>query len=148
MFNKSCQWLDSNPRCQLHHNHCPMGFGVLNVCFHAEARFHSSTSLSGQFYKASTIVNYDSRVVIYDRRGFIRLSTGNSAHWYITAEVTVEAVLTLVINCIFWLLVEFPSWKMKSCHCMQVEIMHAHLLYLGYQTLNRRYIIRYILTMY
>ena len=82
---------------------------MLNVCFQGEARFHSSTSLSGQFYKASTIVNYDSRVVIYDRRGFIRLSTGNSAHWYITAEVTVEAVLTLVINCIFCLLVEFPS---------------------------------------
>ena len=29
----------------------------------------------GQSYKASTIVNYDSRVVIYDRRGFIRLAT-------------------------------------------------------------------------
>ena len=31
---------------------------------------------SGQSYKHFTIVNYNSRVAIYERRGFIRLATG------------------------------------------------------------------------
>ena len=31
--------------------------------------------VSGQSYKHFTLVNYDSRVVIYERRGFIRLAT-------------------------------------------------------------------------
>ena len=31
--------------------------------------------ISGQFYNATTFVKYDSRVVIYERKMFIRLAT-------------------------------------------------------------------------
>ena len=36
----------------------------------------SCSVISGQSYKASTIINYDSRVVNYKRKLFIRLATG------------------------------------------------------------------------
>ena len=43
-----------------------------------QSRFKPCLKVCGQSYKASMLVNYDSKIVIYDRKMFIRLGTGRA----------------------------------------------------------------------
>ena len=87
-----------------------------------------STNTSGQSYKASTLVNYDSRVVIYDRRGFIRLA---SAEGSFTLKFT---------PCTCSSLVSAEIWKvrqLKSCKLFIAVTKHLNLFLLDrHQTVH------------
>ena len=76
-------------------------------------------NLSGQSYKQFTLVIYDSRVVIYECKLFIRLATGIRSDCSANCAITTVQVLSSIQS------IAIFGWLVKSLAYLQYQVHEA-----------------------
>ena len=87
---------------------------------------------SGQSYKQFTLVIYDSRVVNYDRRGFIRLATGEATDQLICCHLICFPNDPRLLGlgrfkpCLGYFLLKSSDCMMETCMLLARMRVHEH----------------------